>query len=389
VLKKLGVEIMKFAHFINILKIYLANHTEDFRSQSTEWHSLIAKILCEHASDTDLQSLAVIPLNTGRWVSKLDGQAHFETREATTAGTIPEGVPELLIVDQDISMEPKRRKLLERLGVKNLNQAEVCRLIINCHVSTTPPELTLDIFISHATYLFEATSAGVFSPKGQNFWVLDKDGRPRETAKMYLNNPDAAHSVGSLLDEPSWNPCLLHPAYLLAYKGKRLEKWIKWLETHLSIRSTIRIALRGELTPEFQHLRAKNRSPAVLEVMMDSWTKDPKQLTSNVKQQLGAMDVECENGETTHLNKTCLPLPILKGLAPLGICFIRLNLPLKPIWEKLGEFGVVIKPNLPFYLQCLSLAQGKQVTKAQMTKLYKSIDSHWIENPKLVESVSR
>jgi len=389
VLKMMGVEIMSFAHFINVLKTYTADHSEDFRNQSSERHSLIAKILNERASDTDLQSLPIIPLQTGRWISKIDGQAHFETPEAVAVEQVPDGVPELLIVDQVVSEEPQRRRLLERLGVKNLNQAEVCRLIAKCHVSTKAPELTLDAYISHATYLFEATSAGIFPPKGQNFWVLDKDGQAREAARMYLDKPDSTHPIGALLKTSSWNSCLLHPAYLLAYKGKKLEKWVKWLETHLAIRSTVRIAVRGELTPEFQHLKATQPSPMILEVLIDSWIKEPNQLTPNIKQQLGGMDVLCETKEITHLNKTCLPLPILKDLAPTGISYVQLNLPNKPIWKRLNELGVVVQPNLAFYLQCLSLAQGKQITKVQMTKLYKSIDGHWIENPRLVESVQR
>jgi hypothetical protein len=389
VLRMMGVEIMSFHQFINILKTYMAGDTDDFRNQSGEWHSLIAKILYEQASETDLQSLAVIPLQTGRWISRIEGQAHFETREAIPAGKIPEGVPELLIVDQAVSQEPQRRKLLEKLGVKDLNQAEVCRLIINCHMATKAPELTLDVYISHATYLFEAASAGVFSPKGKNIWVLDQDGLPRESATMYLDTPGSPHIVSAILDAPSWHSCLLHPAYLLAYKGKKLERWIKWLQTHLAIRSTIRIAVRGVLTAEFQHLKATRPSALLLEIMIESWTKEPDQLTSNVKQQLGGIDVLCVNGETVHLNKTCLPVPALQELAPQGIFFVQLNSPLKPVWKELRELGVVVKPNLAFYLQCLSLTQGKQVTKAQMTKLYKNIDSHWIENPKLVEYVWR
>ena len=390
VLKMMGVEIMKFADFIGILKTYMTDHTQAFRNQSADWHSLIAKILCAQASDTDLQSLAIIPLQTGRWISKIDGQAHFETPEAIVAGKVPEGVPELLIVDHAVSEQPQRRKLLEKLGVKNLNQAEVCRLITNCHVSTKAPQLTLDAYISHAAYLFEATSTGVFSPRGQNFWVLDKDGRARAAANMYLDKPDSAHSITSLLDGPSWYSCLLHPAYLLAYKGKKMERWIKWLETHLSIRTTLQIANKGELTPEFQHIRATQPSPVVLEILLESWTREPNQLNAGLKQRLGGMDVGCEGMQVTkHLNRTCLPIPALKDVAPPGIFYVQLNLPLKPIWKRLQEFGVVVEPNLAFYLQCLSLAQGNPVTKAQMTKLYKSIDSHWIENPKLVEYVRR
>ena len=387
VLKMMGVEIMTFPHFIDILKTYMIDRTDDFKNQSPVWHSLLSSILCDQASNTDLQSLAIIPLQNGCWISKIEGQAHFETTEAIAAGKIPEGVPELLIVDQTVSEAPQRRRLLERLGVRNLNQTEVCRLIINCHASTKPPDLTVDAYISHATYLFEATSAGVFSPKGKAFWVVDKDGQAQQTTKMYLGKPDSADSVASLLHEPSWNSCLLHPAYLMSYKSKKQEKWIKWLEGHLAIRSTLRISMNGELTPEFHHLRANQQSPIVLDVLIESWTKEPNQLTSKIKQQLGGMNVLCEGGETVHLNKTCLPLPVLKELAPPGILFVQLNLPDKPIWKKLRDLGVVVEPNLTFYLQCLSLAQGKQVTKAQMTKLYKNIDSHWIEDPTLVTYV--
>ena len=387
VLSTMGVEIMTFGHFINVLKAYMVDHTDDFRNQNAEWHSLISSILCDQASSTELQSLGLIPLQPDRWISKIEGQAHFETAEAMVAGKIPEGVPELLLVDRSVSEEPQRRRLLEKLGVKCLNQAEVCRLIMNCHASTKAPALTIDTHISHATYLFEATSAGMFSPKGRNFWILDKDGQTQPTTNMYLDRPESAYPISTLLQEPSWNSRLLHPAYLLSYKGEKLERWMKWLEGHLDIRSTLRIAMKGELTHEFQHVREAHQSPMVLDILIDSCTKEPNQLTSNLKQQLGGSNVLCESGEIVHLNKTCLPLPILKDLAPPGILYVQLNLPHRPIWKKLHDFGVVVEPNLAFYLQCLLLAQGKQVTKAQMTKLYKNIDSHWTENPRLVEYV--
>jgi hypothetical protein len=385
VLKAMGVVELTFANFLTILKSYMADRSEEFRNQNATWHSLVSKILCDYASDTELQSLALISLQDGRWISKVEGQAHFETTESRAAGKIPEGVSELLIVDRMVSQERQRRRLLERLGVKNLNQAEVCRLITQCHKSTEAPAIELDVFISHASYLFEATSAGVFSPKDQNFWVLDRDGHGREAAKMYFDQTDSAHPVGSLLQGTSLSSCLLHPAYLLAYKGKKLEKWTKWLEGHLSIRSSLRIAVRGELTSEFKHIMKSQPSPLVLEILIDSWIKEPNQLTANLKQQIGGMNVLSESGENIHLNKTCLPVPILKHQALPGIFFIQLNLPEKPIWKKLREFGVVVEPNLAFYLKCLSLSQGKQVTNIQMTNLYKNIDCHWIENPRHVE----
>jgi hypothetical protein len=387
VLKAMGVEIMVFAHFISILKSYMSDHTERFRNQDSDWHSLVAKILCEQASDTDLQPLALIPLQTGAWISKIDGQAHFETTEAIAIGKIPEGVPQLLVVDQTVSQQPMRRKLLERLGVKSLNHAEVCRMITKCHVSTKPPDLTLDVYISHATYLFEAASAGKFSSKGQNFWVLSKNGIPREASNMYLDREDCPNPIGSLLRGPEWSSFLLHPAYLLAYKGRKRENWIKWIEGHLGVRSTIRIVVGGQLTREFCYLQTSFPSRTVLEVLMESWTKEPAQLTASIKQQLGGMNVLCETGETIHLNKTCLPIAKLKDVAPRGILYVQLDVPTKPVWRNLREFGVVVEPNLTFYLQCLSLAKGERATKAQMTKLYQKIDSRWFEDPTLVQYV--
>ena len=384
-LKMLGVEMMTFVQFLDILKNFMEGDRDGFRQQESRWHSLIARILCREASDSQLKPLRVIPLQTGEWISKIEAQAHFPSPDSLNAAQIPEGIPQLHIVDQAASKDTQRRKLLERLGVKPLDTTEVCRLVMKCHAATKMPTLTVDAYISHARYLFEATTAGVFDMKDGLFKVIDKNGATQDSKTMYLNKIDGATPcVAALLDEAPWYARLLHRGYLLAYKGKKLSRWIKWLDYQLGIRDTLRIAVQGELTREFFHIKATQPSSLWLELLVDSASKDPQQFTTKLQEQVGAMEVQCENGNATRLNKTCLPVSILKRDAPRGIQFVRIDSPEKLKWTKLKDFGVATQPNLSYYIQCLDLARGAPIKKSDVATLYKQIDAHWLENPGLV-----
>jgi hypothetical protein len=380
-LRSIGAEVLSFSQFFEILKMYMTGQVTHFRGQNSEWHSLLAKILCERASDVQLQSLVLVPLRTGRWISKVEGQAHFETSETEVAGEIPEGVAELLVVEKTVSDAPQRRRLLERLGVKNLNRAEVCRLIISCHQSVrgTAAEWDVNVYVSHAAYLFDATLAGALTPEIERFWVLSLDGKVREAKRMYLDDPDATHRIGSLLPDAMHEARLLHPGYLAGRKRKYMRNWKDWLEEYLGIRQYLSIASGERFTPEFQYLIDTQPSHVVLDVLIDSWGKYPAQMTDKIKSLLGNMHVLCESAQRFPLKETCLKIPSLQQQAYAGIQFVKLNDPRKVRWHRLKDLGVITEPNMKFYLRCLQSAQGNPVRKEEITGLYEKIDIQWVK----------
>src|SRR5271156_2160078 len=126
---RLGVQIMEFSQFFSILKELVLKFMKVFTQQPPEFHSLLSQILCNSPKDTELDTLPLIPLRDGRWVRQVDGQCHFGTDDARLLQKLSEGVDDLRIVDATASRDPIRRKLFTRLGVKDLNNTEACRLI--------------------------------------------------------------------------------------------------------------------------------------------------------------------------------------------------------------------------------------------------------------------
>ena len=77
ILLELGVAPFKILHFVKLLDQYISKHMAVFSSQTTAWHSRVARLLCEHFSDRRyqpyspeyevLKALRIIPLDDGSW----------------------------------------------------------------------------------------------------------------------------------------------------------------------------------------------------------------------------------------------------------------------------------------------------------------------------------
>lgn len=120
---------MELSQFFSILKELVLKFMKVFTQQLPEFHSLLSQILCNSPKDTELDTLPLIPLRDGCWVRQVDGQCHFGTDNARLLQKLSEGVDDLRIVDATASRDPIRRTIFTRLGVKDLNKAEACRLI--------------------------------------------------------------------------------------------------------------------------------------------------------------------------------------------------------------------------------------------------------------------
>lgn len=390
VLRLLGVDIMDFNSFLQILTSFIANDFETYKAKPLSWHSTLAQILLDHASPVDLKALPLIQLMDGRWLKAIDGKCHFETTDAKAGlEKLPEGIQDLRIVHHQVGEDAVRRKLLEtKLGVKNLDRIEVCRLLVDFHARPdAPSNLSLEALIDHAVYLFEISREGRTIPKAKQFWVYDCMGNLRRAHSLYHDFPtDGLPRVCDVLPKERWGSLLLHPGYALQYVGKNTEKWKKWLESSANVRSHLQLLdSTGKFSSEFQYIVENERSPIMLELIAASCLKEPSTYSSTTfKQMIGAIKVTCTNGLTSSLNKTCLPTAELKSNAAPGIPFVDLNNPSSSKWKCLREFGVVIKPNLDFYLRCLSLVQGQQVTRNQIVGLYGRIEAFLTEGPFLV-----
>jgi hypothetical protein len=278
VLQKLGVEVMSFSSFLDLLRNFIKDDLQSFKAQSLSWHSTLARIILEMASEQQASSLPLIPIRGGRWVRRVDAQCYFETDDATVFSRLPEGIPTLLIVRKEVLESAARVQLLRKLGVKELTRVEVCRLLIACHEDSLATELETDALVSHAKYLFEVIKPELHVPKPKTFFVHDLDQKARVAANTYLDTKDTAIPRMSALLPPEKCPDrLLHPSYSLEYSGRRQDVWLSWLQTFLGLRCVLRIADTTQtvrLTPELRFIAENQPSGLMLDAFAATASKE-------------------------------------------------------------------------------------------------------------------
>ena len=387
VLTNLGVNIMDFSSFLNLLAKRIAYDLEGYKQQEPSWHSALAQILCKvsatewNASIKELNALNLIPLHDGEWVSVDHGRkCYFDIDASNGAHRLPEGLEAIYVVQDDVTTNDRRRELLTRLGVKRLDRVEVCRLISACHTDEYPPELTLDDIMFHAQYIFESQLRfGLTIAKPKRFWVHDASGTPRHAPDVYCDTIEPLEPrISHVLPIQQWSSRLLHPAYTQLYSPQQMRKWMNWLETTLEIPNVLHIVdAMSRFTSEFQFLLETLPSGRMLDYLVSAMHKKSAELTPKpVKDAIRALIVSCEGNYKFRLEGTFLPSSKMRKAASLGLPFLILENVEATRWRILKDVGVIVDPGLDFYLRCLEITSRlpHMITAINATELYKQIE---------------
>jgi hypothetical protein len=91
----------------------------------------------------------------------------------------------------------------------------------------------------------------------------------------------------------------------------------------------------------------------LLEIMVASWFKYSSNFSSTIRDMLGAIQVSCEDGKKIRFSKTILTTKSLKTFAVEDLPFLSVTDPDGSKWKFLKELGVVVAPDLEFYVKCL------------------------------------
>ena len=392
VLKQLGVQMIDAEHFLRMLRHYISTDFESYTAQEDAWHSTLAGILQQALTTAQLRSLKIIPLSSGEWVSANEHLCHFETADSKAGlSKLPVGIEDLKIVAAEATNDFARRKLLQdRLGVKDLDRVEVCRLLIRFHGQEKAPDFVeIDDLVTHAKYLFEVSREGKYTfAKNAPFWVYDRDHKLRRAATMYRDDPtEGVKKMSELLPVEKWSSMLLHESYADQYSGVHQQKWKLFLENSLEIRSHTRLMnAEGKFSAEFDFMVQQLPTNILLDILFSSYMKDKRAKESKLfKDMMGAVEVSCVDGLRARLSKTCLRTRALVENAPEGVSFVDLNNPSDTKkWEVLADFGVVVKPDLAYSLLCLKLVQGRTTNICKLKGLYSMIDKMLWKDPEQV-----
>ena len=387
VLTNLGVNIMDFPSFLNLLSKRIAHDIEGYKQQDPCWHSALAQILVKvgvaewNASISELNALNLIPLHGGEWVTVDHGRkCYFDIDASKGAHKLPEGLEAIYIVQDDVTTDDRRRELLTRLGVKRLDRVEVCRLISACHADAHAPEMTLDDIIFHAQYMFDSQQRfGLTIAKPKRFWVHDVSGTPRHASDVYCDTIEPLEPrISHVLPAKQWSSRLLHPAYIRLYTGQHTKKWMNWLETFLEIPNVLHIVdAMSRFTSEFQFLLENLPSGRMLDFLVSAMHKKSAELAPKpVKDALRALTVSCEGNYKFRLDETFLPSSKMRKAASLGLPFLSLENVEATRWRILKEVGVIVDPGLEFYLRCLAITSRlpHMITAVNATEMYKQVE---------------
>jgi hypothetical protein len=184
-----------------------------------------------------LKSKPLIPLDDGSWVSGYETDADpVYFGEPHRPGSV--GVPKDIsfrLVHSIASAHPARRTLFRSLGVRDCDETEVARAILNCHDKLIPGR---DDALRHAEYLY-SISYGIESTLDiTGLWVYDEDGNAARGSQIYIRRRDP-YNPSVLFRDVGLEIRYLSSAYLeIGNQCGDQQGFLTWFCTATQIRDT-------------------------------------------------------------------------------------------------------------------------------------------------------
>ena len=395
VTRRLGVQLMTVAHLLGVLRDAATTKAATFRNHPSDWHAQLASIIMKSLARSDVEDLPLIPLTHGRWAASNEGQVFFPPSVSTTSLTMPDCVASLLIVERNAAAEALRRDLFRLLKVKDLKVADVYASVLQLHTHPEPPKISLDELQSQLEFCFqyygEMQNKGETIRRPSQFWVVNSLRNPCPAASVYHDYELSSGTiVSSILSGGKWASKMLLANFMQSHQSSEIEaaRWSQFLESHLKLKAHIQITRDGaNFTAEFKYVLERMPPEQVLEVLIISWLPlDESMKTTTLKQKLGALSVISASGQSVRLNQSFLPTRALAVTGVEGIPFLKVVQPDHEKSVSLEDLGVVIKPDLKFYIFRLEKILGSEVAKDQIHNIYSQIDAWWWQDPVLIRT---
>ena len=404
ILKRLGTTTLRMSKFVDRLEIDLRNlGVSKWRTLKTndDWRTRICKRLSRvfHKSFPNqqkrLRTLALIPLRDGRWVSSASGTKIYFPK----TDDVP--VPVDLGLDLVCPMAAENvawADLLSTLGVMNCPQDSVISSIYKYYNAPILDNFKVVNAVAHIRYLYwclptdHSSVASQVRLANQHGSLIEKD--------QYLYFPDEKddYSPSQLFKQDDQLPGhpvhYLHEDYLRAVDAEIVHhgrRWMRWLEELVGVRRMPELCATGHdgLSKEFEYI-IDHRGNRLLGTLKRGWDSYGPQIDNVAEEWLQTRFVLLENGHSTSLQRTFLPLPKLKQIAAeLRIAdaypFVTISELLRDEgrleWTFVKDLQVGIEDNLDFYLTALETL--KQINPAlsttferdQLIRIYQNIQS--------------
>jgi hypothetical protein len=408
-LTSLNVKEMTNEDFIGDMAKLLFTRSALFHSQSSEWHSTLARALIPLAIKKEfrswLTSLPLIPLRDGRWVS-MKGASNREQHiffEGDRQGlTIPDGF-DALVVDPKASASHSRANLYQLLGVANFDVPGLCKAIVEEHndAAFKPSDVSIEALISQTLFLF---NAGWRNEEGSNIWCVCERGDRVSSAGLYLDSQDPYSATQFFSTHRDQFP-FLHSSYMTAYP-QNSKKWHIWLLEVLKVASHPRMAKRTIksrfiIHQDFEWVLLKKPSTQWLLLLREYWPvyqeflekdegkkerEEPNLSRSRVRDILSRQIVSCRDGTSSRLDATFLPTDEMLAAAKGCVPFLDIPNPEDGRWRvALKPLGVSLTTDLLFYLRALENLKRKNPSHDLVCEFLEQIQARSGENVGLVK----
>ena len=262
------------------------------KSKPRSWHEDLAKFVQHVHGDNEAQiwneclvlikPKSLIPLQSGAWVSALDLQrSPVFFSEGVDGGKIPSDI-NLRLVESDSPITPVQKAFFHLLGVKDCDQSEVARLILQKHADSSPPLRAAAI--SHAEYIYNLPGDTREGLDIHDLWLYDEQEVPAKGHELYVHGKKSKYSISVLFQDSGLQLRFLSSDYgNTAISGARGRQFLKWLIAQSGLSDCPKIENSGTLSPEFTFI-LKHRPDEVLHILKHYWHHYERKVNQSIRE---------------------------------------------------------------------------------------------------------
>ncbi|KAL2674360.1 hypothetical protein Neosp_012811 [[Neocosmospora] mangrovei] len=397
-LKRLGLLELDFPAFVKDLKVHLGKPKHNSEHQPKIWHSRLAELFIQQPTvpryPKSVFELQIIPLRGGRWISanEAKGMLFFPSEDTRELGL--EDTP-IMEIHPDALESEARTELFRRLGAKPFNNQEICRAILQLHISvSSTSHLSIASLVSQVLFLFRHSSK--VPSTAVRMWVVTETEQRVRASQVYS-------SLWVVGDEVL---PVLHRNYTEKIDLEDRERWVRWLVDWLGVRRVPPLVDGSpnmfSLSRDMGLIRDNWAPLKFLKLLRDNMEEYSKWLesdagqseewfksSSNLKACLAETKVQCRGKPASvRLNETIL-LPREQGKwAELENHFPVLDVPDpgSSSWSFLRHFGVRNGTNPGLYLEILKIARDDK-RSGDYAWVYEAIQDIQSQNARVIECV--
>ncbi|CZT44957.1 uncharacterized protein RSE6_05219 [Rhynchosporium secalis] len=342
-LEVVGVGRMTEATFYLELTAMLQSSAGEFRRKCDAWQSHLAGILTRMSPGFHfrLPGLAIVPLSDGTWTN---AQGQFILFPASKDQFAVPGGMDLRVVDSNAAADPRRRNLFKLMGIGELEKAPVLQHVEDLHrfASVSRGHISSQALISQIEFLYAEQYQ---NPNCHRFWFTTESGKRLHGSQLYQHST-RPHSATEYFANSKDRGFKLSEDFEFIMKNYKSSEVLVLLQAHWTEYSKF-------FDPDQERKWSQDPSMKVYD------TSEYLRSVTKLRQKLGAMLVQCEDGQSRRLDKTYLLYRELR-VASHKLPFLELPDPDDHAWKSFEILGLSVKVDIHFYLRSLEeLSQSK------------------------------